>query len=88
MPVAATENVAVAGAVTEASVGCVVIDGTGAGVTVSDAADRRHRTTELDTVTSNFVPLCAGVVGRRRVAADVAPLIAVNDEAPGASLDH
>ena len=63
MPAATTENVAVAGAVTVAPTGCVVIDGAaGAAVTVSVAADEVTEPCELDTETSYLVPDSATVV--------------------------
>ena len=55
-----TENVAVAGAVTVALAGCEEITGTVC--TVNVAGDDVTEPTELETVTSNCVPLCAPVV--------------------------
>jgi len=86
VPLAATEKVAVAGAVTVWLTGCVVI--VGPICTVSVAGFDVTEPWALLTVTSYLVPLCATVVVGVVYEADVAPLIAVNDEAPDASLDH
>ena len=86
---ATTEKVAVAGAVTVALAGCVVMTGAvSGGLTVNVAADEVAEPCELLAVTSYLVPDCAAVVAGVVYEADVAPLIAVNEEPPGASLDH
>ena len=60
---AVTEKVAVAGAVTVALAGWLVMTGAvRGGWTVSVAADEVTEPAALDTVTSNCVPLCAVVV--------------------------
>ena len=61
---------------------------TAAGLTVSVAADEVTELTELVTLTSYLVPDSATVVAGVVYDANVAPLIAVNDDAPGAALDH
>jgi len=89
LPDAAAVNVAVAGAVTVWLAGCVVMVGAASGgLTVRVAADDVTEPTGLDTVTSYLVPLCAAVVAGVVNEVAVAPAIDVNDEAPGASLDH
>ena len=89
MPVAATVNVAVAGAVTVVLTGCCVKTGlAGVGLTVKAAALLVTLLMEFVTTHLYCVPLLATVVAGVVYEALVAPPIAVKELSPGASCIH
>jgi hypothetical protein len=89
VPLAAAVNVAVAPTATDTLVGCVVIaSGVFPEATVRVAALVVALPAEFVNTASYFVPDCATVVAGVVYDAEVAPEIAVNDDAPGAWDSH